>query len=142
MELPEGATLYHMSKVDGIKELIPVFRGKSAKGYMYDKPRIYFTVKKNMPKLMADYGAGEKTNMYVCKENIKYAFVDPLLWGHISGAVYVETNKPIKVDQINDKDKAAELKRKNDEALEESTEFDFEDFFSFVNENGLILNEE
>ena len=33
IKLPEGVALYHVSKVGGIKELIPVFRGKSAKGF-------------------------------------------------------------------------------------------------------------
>lgn len=55
-------------------------------------------------------------------------------------AVYVETNRPIKVDQIASAEKAEEIKEKNDEALEEA--FDFDDFFGFVSENGLILSEE
>lgn len=137
MQLPEGVTLYHMSKVDRIKELIPFFRGKSVKGYMYDKPRIYFTIKKNMPKIMADYKAKEKMHMYICKEKIKYAFVDPLLWGYASGAVYIETDKPIKVDEVNDN---KEIKEKNDKALKEQ-EFDLDNFLDFVTENGLILDE-
>jgi len=140
IQLPEGTVLYHLTKVDGIQELIPAFRGKSVKGYMYDKPRIYFTIRKNMPKLMADYKASEKMNMYVCKEKLKNVFVDPLLWGYASGAVYVETNRPVKVEKV-DKSKAEELKEKNDDAFDESA-FDFEDFFGFVSENGLILTED
>ena len=55
IKLPEGIALYHVSKVADIKELIPVFRGKSAKGFLYDKPRIYLTIHKDMPKFLADY---------------------------------------------------------------------------------------
>ena len=136
MELPEGTKLYHMSKVAGIKELIPFFRGKSERGYKYDKPRIYFTVRKNMPKIMADYTGKEKMHMYLCKENIKSVFVDPMLWGYASGAVYVETNKPIKVEEV-DRFKP----EKDDEKIDESA-FDIDDFLGFVTENGLILIDE
>ena len=149
MTLPEGTALYHMSKVAGITELKPFFRGKAAKGYKYDKPRIYLTIRKNMPKIMADYKAGEKMHMYLVKEPIKDVFVDPMLWGYVSGAVYVETNKPIKVEEITDKNKAAEIKEKNDKALEESCvlleevegeiPFDIDHFSNFINESGLII---
>lgn len=149
MTLPEGTALYHMSKVGGITELKPFFRGKAARGYKYDKPRIYLTIRKNMPKIMADYKVGEKMHMYLVKEPIKDVFVDPLLWGYASGAVYVETNKPIKVEEITDKNKAEEIKEKNDKALDESyalledmegeVPFDINSFFNFVNETGLII---
>lgn len=112
MTLPEGTALYHMSKVAGITELKPFFRGKAAKGYKYDKPRIYLTIRKNMPKIMADYKAGEKMHMYLVKEPIKNVFVDPMLWGYASGAVYIETNRPIKVEEITDKKKAEDIKQK------------------------------
>ena len=46
IDLPEGVALYHMSKIGGIKKLKPTFRGKSERGYLYDKPRIYFTINK------------------------------------------------------------------------------------------------
>jgi hypothetical protein len=71
-----------------------------------------------------------------------------MLWGYVSGAVYVETNKPLKVEEITDKDKAAKIKEKNDNAFKENTlleeaegeiPFDLDHFFSFVNENGLII---
>ena len=93
--------LYHISKVEGIKELIPVFRGKSATGYMYDKPRIYFTIHKEMPKFLADYGVAEKMHKYECKRDIKEVYVDPLVWnGNLQGAVYVETNNPVPVEEM------------------------------------------
>ncbi len=101
IHLPDGMKLYHMSKVPNIKELIPVFRGKSAKGYIYDKPRVYFTIHKEMPKFLADYKLSEKMHKYECKENIRDVYVDPLVWnGNIQGAVYVVTNKPIPVEEM------------------------------------------
>ena len=99
--LPEDTILYHMSKVDGITELNPYFRGKAAKGYLYDKPRVYFTIRKNMPKFLADYKWNEKLNIYVCKEKIQQAYVDPLVWTNFQGALYVETDKPIKVEKLD-----------------------------------------
>ena len=100
IDLPEEAALYHMSKVGGIKELIPTFRGKSEKGYLYDKPRVYFTINKDLPKAFADYKITEKMHKYKCLENIKQAYVDPLVRNGLLGAVYVETDKPIKVDEL------------------------------------------
>ena len=148
MTLPEGSQLYHMSKVGGITELIPFFRGKSERGYKYDKPRIYLTIRKNMPKLMADYRPDQKMHMYLVKEPVRQVFVDPMLWGYVSGAVYIETNKPLKVEEITDKSKAAEIKKRNDASFKEDTlleeaegeiQFDVDHFFSFINESGLII---
>lgn len=98
--LDDDTVLYHMSKVAGIKELQPVFRGKSARGFLYDKHRIYFTIRKNMPKAFADYKPNEKMHIYVCKEKIRKVFVDPLVWNATMGAVYVETTKPIPVEEL------------------------------------------
>lgn len=98
--LPEGTKLYHMSKVAGIKELIPQFRGKSAKGFLYNKPRIYLTIKKSMPKFMADYKLNEKMHKYEVKNPPTDVYVDPLVWGKMTGAVYVETNKPLPVEEM------------------------------------------
>ena len=90
-----------MSKIGGIKNLKPFFRGKSERGYLYDKPRIYFTIHKNLPKLAADYAPTEKMYKYKCKRNIAQAYVDPLLRTGFMGAVYVETDSPIPVESIN-----------------------------------------
>lgn len=151
MELPEGTTLYHMSKVGGIKELLPFFQGKAARGYLYDKPRIYFTIRKNMPKFLADYKPNEKLHMYICKENIKHVYVDPLVWSNLQGAVYVETNKPIKVEEVTESsiDKIMNMitggrhKAESEEKpVDESADFDIDHFLNFVTENGLILEDE
>lgn len=101
IKLPEGMKLYHLSKVEGIKELIPQFRGKSAKGYFYDKPRVYLTIHKKMPKFLADYKLNEKMHKYECKIPITDVYVDPLVWNKsFQGAVYVETKKPIPVEEM------------------------------------------
>lgn len=149
MTLPEGTILYHMSKVDGITELRPAFKGKSAKGYLYDKPRIYFTIRKNMPKFLADYKFTEKMHMYVCKEPIKQVYVDPLVWSNIQGAVYVETNKPIKVEKLERKSIMDLLKKSSGEKREkevisneasiEDDEFNSENFLEFVTEMGFEI---
>lgn len=101
IKVPQGVKLYHMSKVEGITQLNPFFRGKSAKGFMYYAPRIYFTLRKNMPKALADYRMNEKMIKYECTLNISEVYVDPLIPDKHMLAVYVETDKPIPVKRIN-----------------------------------------
>lgn len=103
IDIPDDAELYHNTTIEGIKELMPFFRGKSVKGYLYDKPRIYFTLNKNMFKLFADYKPGEKTHQYVATKKIRQAYVDPLVPGAINRAIYVVTNKPIPVVPVEEK---------------------------------------
>ena len=100
IKLDESKQLFHISKVEGIKELTPFFRGKSERGFLYDKPRIYFTVYEKMPRIMADYGSSTKINYYKVKKNIGEAYVDPLLPLAAQGAVYIETNKSIPVEEM------------------------------------------
>lgn len=103
--IPNGSTLYHMSPNDSINSLEPQFKGKSAMGYMYSNNRVYFTLRKNMPKVAADLSPsrlGEKKRIttYTPKETITTAWVDPLVPLYSYGAVYVETNYPIKVEKV------------------------------------------
>ena len=135
IDLDEGTKLYHMSKVAGIKELIPAFRGKSAKGYLYDKPRIYFTIRKNMPKFLADYKPTEKVHLYLVKQPITSVYVDPLVWSYAQGAVYIETNKPVPVEELTNQNRESLLSK----IIPNKESFDFEDFYQFVTENGLII---
>ena len=101
MTIPHGSILYHRSTNANIKELIPVFKGKAARGFLYDTPRVYVTIKANMPKLAADiYKKDGQTYMYIVDEDIKSAYVDPLLRSYTFGAVYVETRNPIKVKKL------------------------------------------
>lgn len=101
IKLEENQQLYHISKIDGIKELIPFFRGKSERGYLYDKPRIYLSIHEKIPKIMADYSSKNKMYYYKVLSNITDVYVDPLLKYGAMGAVYVETNKPIPVENIS-----------------------------------------
>lgn len=100
IKLEDGQKLFHVSKIDGIQKLTPFFRGKSERGYLYYKPRIYLTVYKKMPKIMADYGAKTKMHHYEVTGNVSEVYVDPLLPYGAQGAVYVETNSPIPVKKF------------------------------------------
>lgn len=101
IQLPEGINLYHISKVPNIKALRPAFQGKSERGYLYDKPRIYFTLYKNMPKFLADYSMNDKLYKYKANKNIRSVYVDPLVWLFAYGAVYIETNIEVPVTPTN-----------------------------------------
>ncbi len=100
--IPAGSRLYHTTTYvdETIKELKPTYQGKAAKGYLYSTPRVYLTIRKQMPKIYADIGHKQKTRMYVVKENIRTAYVDPLVPGYKCGAVYVETKFPIPVEEV------------------------------------------
>ncbi len=106
MDIPPELDLYHHTKVEGIKELKPFFRSKvfvkkgESRRYFYDKPRIYLTVNKNMPKFLADYKHSDVLHKYKTKQKIKQAFVDPLVWAGVHGAMYIETTKPLPVEEI------------------------------------------
>lgn len=140
MKLPEGTPLYHMSKVPNITALKPTFRGKAVRGFLYDKPRIYFTIRKSMPKIWADYKANEKMHMYEAKDPIRNVFVDPLLWGYASGAVYVEVNKDIPVTEITEDKKKDKEEAKNESAITESVEcVNNDSLFDFINESGILF---
>lgn len=103
IQIPSDLALFHLSSVKGIKELKPFFRGKSQKGYLYDKPRIYLTVNDKMPKVLADYKVTDNVHKYKVKSSIKSAYVDPLVWLNVQGALYIETNDPVPVEEINAK---------------------------------------
>ena len=101
VNLPEGAKLYHMSTLPNLTELKPFFRGKSAKGFLYDKPRIYLTIKAKMPKFAADYKHNEQVHLYEVIDSIPSdVYVDPLLPNKLASAVYVETTKPLKCKEV------------------------------------------
>ena len=125
IDIPEGTVLYHMTKVEGIKELKPFFRGKEARGFLYDKPRIYLTLNKNMFKMFADYKPTDKMIKYVVTQPIKNAYVDPLVPDILHKAIYVETNKPIPVVSLDEYAKTHNIQE--------------EAFIDFAIEYGLIL---
>lgn len=100
--LPADTKLYHQSVVGGIKELIPRWklRGKSENGYLCDKPRIYLTMSKKLPKISTDNKLSDKMHIYEVLNTPDKVFVDPLLPDVFQKAVYVETDKPIPVKEI------------------------------------------
>ena len=53
---------------------------------------------------------------------------------YAQGAVYIEINKPVPVEELRKNDKEEQK-----DTVEES--FDFEDFYKFVSENGLLIEE-
>jgi hypothetical protein len=121
IQIPAGSSLYHTTTNVNttIHELIPAFHGKTARGYLYSTPRVYFTIKKDMPLMFADITQSQKTRMYKCKENIRVAYVDPLVPNFKFGAVYVETQFPIKVEEVKPV--------KKEVAKESSEDIEFED---------------
>ena len=139
--IPQGSRLYHNSKNDNIKELTPFFKGKKERGFLYSSPRVYLTIRKDYPLQMLDLKANTKTTLYVVKENIRTAYVDPLVPGFKLGAVYVETQFPIKVEKVKPQqlDDKKDNKSKN---VKESVEEDFQSFVSleeFCEHYGLII---
>ena len=128
MDIPADLELYHNTKVEGLKELKPFFRGKKfnrngeTRQYFYDKPRIYLTVNKNLPKFLADYKATDTLHKYVCKQKIKQAYVDPLVWIGFQGSLYIETNKPIPVEEITETSEAEKLKLQKSEEQDNNEE--------------------
>lgn len=101
IKIPEGIKLYHFSKVPNISALEPQFRGKSERGYLYDRPRVYLTINPHMPKIAADYTKiKQKIYKYEVTKSISDVYVDPLIWNVTQGAVYVVGNSKIPVKDV------------------------------------------
>ena len=103
--LPAGTKLYHQTVVKGIKELIPRWklRGKNESGYLCDKPRVYLTMSKSLPRISTDNKLNTKLYSYEVITTPTKVFVDPLLPDVFQKAVYVETMNPIPVRPIDNK---------------------------------------
>lgn len=130
--IPNGSSLYHITSFEGnISELKPTFRGKPPLGYLYSSPRVYMSVNKNssIMNLVADYnpitnkGQNRKhKNIYKINENIRTVYVDPFFKSYLVGAVYVQTNNPIKVTKISSTNQIKE-------SYEDETMNNFENIF-------------
>lgn len=96
VKIPEGVRLIHVSPAAGIDALIPAFRSKTKGKYMYPSKRVFFTVGKDIKPTQAGL-EGQKTSRYTPKEDITTAYIDPTYSEFKSGAVYVETDRPIPV---------------------------------------------
>ena len=103
--LPAGTKLYHQTVVKGIKELIPRWklRGKNESGYLCDKPRVYLTMSKSLPRISTDNKLNTKLYSYEVITTPTKVFVDPLLPDVFQKAVYVETMNPIPVKPVDNK---------------------------------------
>ena len=103
--LPAGTKLYHQTVVKGIKELIPRWklRGKNERGYLCDKPRVYLTMSKSLPRISTDNKLNTRLYSYEVITTPTKVFVDPLLPDVFQKAVYVETMNPIPVRPIDNK---------------------------------------
>ena len=134
--IPAGYTLYHQTTQDisDSRELRPTFRGKSAKGYLYSSPRVYFSLRK-LPKVAADILNNETTSIWVPKEKIQVAYIDPLLPNAMIGAIYVETRYPIAVKPYEPEEGLVK-----EDSVEDPTSIEFIE--SFMKENGLIFSDD
>lgn len=103
--LPAGTKLYHQTVVKGIKELIPRWklRGKNEGGYLCDKPRVYLTMSKSLPRISTDNKLNTRLYSYEVITTPTKVFVDPLLPDVFQKAVYVETMNPIPVRPVDNK---------------------------------------
>ena len=103
--LPAGTKLYHQAVVKGIKELIPRWklRGKNESGYLCDKPRVYLTMSKSLPRISTDNKLNTRLYSYEVITTPTKVFVDPLLPDVFQKAVYVETMNPIPVRPVDNK---------------------------------------
>lgn len=97
--IPEGIKLIHSTtaEFDAIK---PVFRSKIPGKYMYPNRRCYFTCIKAIDNNKAGL-EGKKTHKYTPKQHIKYAYIDPACSEFRYNAVYVESDIPIPVEDMN-----------------------------------------
>lgn len=69
---------------------------------MYPSKRIFFTVTKDIKPTQAGL-EGQKTSRYTPKEHITQAYIDPTYSDFKSGAIYVETDRPIPVENFDRK---------------------------------------
>lgn len=102
VKIPDGVRLIHVSPVAGIKELIPAFRSKTKGKYMYPNKRVFFTVAKDIKAKQAGL-EGKKTSRYTPTQEIKTAYIDPTYSDFRSGAIYVDTESPIPVENYEKK---------------------------------------
>lgn len=102
VRIPDGIRLIHISPVKNIKELIPSFRSKTTGKYMYPSKRVFFTVQKEIKSKQAGLENLERSR-YTPKEDIKTAYIDPTYSDFSSGAVYVDTESPIPVENFEKK---------------------------------------
>lgn len=102
VRIPDNVKLIHISPAENIKELIPSFRSKVKGKYMYPTKRCFFTVAKDIKATQAGL-EHKKTTRYTPKDHIQTAYIDPTYADFNSGSIYVETDKPIAVENYEKK---------------------------------------
>ena len=109
VRLPKESKLYHRSPVDNIRALKPSFKSKGNL-HLYSYPRVYLTIMRHIPSMVADQSPTQSSYIYEVTANIREVFVDPmakLIYGGNTGACYVESLTPIsckKIESIEKKD--------------------------------------
>ena len=78
-------------------------RGKNESGYLCDKPRVYLTMSKSLPRISTDNKLNTRLYSYEVITTPTKVFVDPLLPDVFQKAVYVETMNPIPVRPVDNK---------------------------------------
>lgn len=94
--IPNGYCLIHKSNRPNLTELKPAFRSSDTGGLLYDTPRVYFSLVKDTfhDKLLnkIDRKKNYGSNMYIPKEIIRTAYIDPSAPSFSAGSLFVETS--------------------------------------------------
>lgn len=136
LTIPSGCKLYHKSPIGNLPYLQPQFRGRSAKGHLYSSPRVYASIHRDMGKSHADIVKGDHAYTYQIDENIKYVYVDPLVPFHMTGAIYISTNHPIKIKRLDkviaENQKKSSVKESTDDMIIDGPSFaSLEEFMEY-----------
>lgn len=153
--IPNGMSIYHQSNVDNITELNPTFKARK-NGLLYSYPRIYFSLRKNVPNFIVDQKGNTTLYIYTPKKKFTSAFIDSAAPWPTQNNVYYETKTPIPVEKIDVKKSKEDLKKekrsaKKDKTIKESVDIDyldnttfetFEDFMEYYNLDYLSPDED
>ena len=153
--IPNGMGIYHQSNVDNITELNPTFKARK-NGLLYSYPRIYFSLRKNIPNFIVDQDGNTTLYVYTPKKKFTTAFIDSAAPWPNQNNVYYETKTPIPVEKIDVKKSKEDLKKekksaKKNTTIKESVDIDyldrttfetFEDFMEYYNLDYLSPDED
>ena len=102
VNIPDNIKLTHFSPVNGLTELEPSFRSKTKGKFLYDSPRVYFTVKEKLNPFKFGIDAKVTRVCYQTVEYIPIAYIDPTYILFKDRCCYVDTEKPIKVQRVGE----------------------------------------
>lgn len=122
--IPNGMGIYHQSSSDNITELRPTFKARK-NGLLYSKPRIYFSLRRNVPNFIVDQDKDTTLYVYTPKKKFTTGFIDSAAPLPTQNNIYFETMTPIPVEKIDVKKSKKDLKEeKAKKAVKESVDFD------------------